>query len=227
MLSRKWSLRCAVAAEQVTARHGKQTLRQNAMHPPRALKPSVAPCPRAPAPPPSQQEAGIATATAQQYPFPDIERKWQKYWADNQTFRTPDIHELDKSKPKFYALDMFPYPSGAGLHVGHPEGYTATGDADVMHGERVRLAGMTPTVSPLPLTLLSFVTLPSHLTWLSPCSVSSHSLLISPGSHPAQFRNTAFSSHLALFVSHLVCSLFFCLMSLPLFPSWTPIHPSH
>lgn len=51
-----------------------------------------------------------------------IEKKWQKYWADNKTFKTIE----DESKPKFYALDMFPYPSGAGLHVGHPEGYTAT-----------------------------------------------------------------------------------------------------
>ncbi|GFH42034.1 leucine--tRNA ligase [Lactococcus hodotermopsidis] len=51
-----------------------------------------------------------------------IEQKWQKFWADNQTFRTG----TDKTKPNFYALDMFPYPSGAGLHVGHPEGYTAT-----------------------------------------------------------------------------------------------------
>ena len=51
-----------------------------------------------------------------------IERKWQKYWDENKTFKTLDDH----SKEKFYALDMFPYPSGAGLHVGHPEGYTAT-----------------------------------------------------------------------------------------------------
>ena len=51
-----------------------------------------------------------------------IEKKWQQFWADNKTFKT----ENDESKPKFYALDMFPYPSGAGLHVGHPEGYTAT-----------------------------------------------------------------------------------------------------
>ncbi|MFP3917966.1 leucine--tRNA ligase, partial [Lysinibacillus telephonicus] len=51
-----------------------------------------------------------------------IEKKWQQYWADNNTFKTTN----DESKPKFYALDMFPYPSGAGLHVGHPEGYTAT-----------------------------------------------------------------------------------------------------
>ncbi|AGV72725.1 leucine--tRNA ligase [Lactococcus cremoris] len=57
-----------------------------------------------------------------EYNHQEIEAKWQKFWADNQTFRTG----TDKTKPKFYALDMFPYPSGAGLHVGHPEGYTAT-----------------------------------------------------------------------------------------------------
>ncbi|MBB6673945.1 leucine--tRNA ligase [Cohnella nanjingensis] len=51
-----------------------------------------------------------------------IEPKWQRYWDENKTFRTTE----DAGKPKFYALDMFPYPSGAGLHVGHPEGYTAT-----------------------------------------------------------------------------------------------------
>ncbi|MEG2645936.1 MAG: leucine--tRNA ligase [Clostridia bacterium] len=52
-----------------------------------------------------------------------IDEKWQKYWEENKTFKT-DV--WDFSKPKFYALDMFPYPSGQGLHVGHPEGYTAT-----------------------------------------------------------------------------------------------------
>src|SRR5277367_3789760 len=51
-----------------------------------------------------------------------IEPKWQAYWEDNAVFRAV----IDPNKPKFYALDMFPYPSGAGLHVGHPEGYTAT-----------------------------------------------------------------------------------------------------
>lgn len=51
-----------------------------------------------------------------------IEKKWQKYWDENKTFKTLDDH----TKEKFFALDMFPYPSGAGLHVGHPEGYTAT-----------------------------------------------------------------------------------------------------
>ena len=57
------------------------------------------------------------------YNFNEIEKKWQKYWDDNKTFYT-DV--WDFSKPKYYALDMFPYPSGQGLHVGHPEGYTAT-----------------------------------------------------------------------------------------------------
>ena len=57
------------------------------------------------------------------YNFSKIEKKWQKYWEENQTFKT-DI--WDFSKPKFYCLDMFPYPSGVGLHAGHPEGYTAT-----------------------------------------------------------------------------------------------------
>ena len=52
----------------------------------------------------------------------EIEEKWQKYWEENKIFKTSE----DKGKRKFYALDMFPYPSGAGLHVGHPEGYTAT-----------------------------------------------------------------------------------------------------
>ena len=57
------------------------------------------------------------------YNFHEIEKKWQKYWEDNNTFKTPD----DLTNPKkCFVLDMFPYPSGAGLHVGHPEGYTAT-----------------------------------------------------------------------------------------------------
>ena len=54
----------------------------------------------------------------------EIEPKWQKYWDEHQTFKT--VYDPNSHKPKFYALDMFPYPSGAGLHVGHPEGYTAT-----------------------------------------------------------------------------------------------------
>jgi leucyl-tRNA synthetase len=56
------------------------------------------------------------------YPFSEIEPKWQATWDERQTFRTV----MDHSKPKYYVLDMYPYPSGAGLHVGHPEGYTAT-----------------------------------------------------------------------------------------------------
>ena len=57
------------------------------------------------------------------YKFREVEKKWQKYWEENDTFKT-DV--WDFSKPKFYVLDMFPYPSGVGLHAGHPEGYTAT-----------------------------------------------------------------------------------------------------
>ncbi|MBI4905022.1 MAG: leucine--tRNA ligase [Acidobacteria bacterium] len=63
-----------------------------------------------------------------QYPFSEIEPKWQAFWDEHKTFRVanPGDAGFDASRPKFYVLDMFPYPSGDGLHVGHPEGYTAT-----------------------------------------------------------------------------------------------------
>ena len=57
-----------------------------------------------------------------EYNFNEIEKKWQQYWADNKTFKV----KTDTAKPKYYVLDMFPYPSGAGLHVGHPLGYIAS-----------------------------------------------------------------------------------------------------
>ena len=60
---------------------------------------------------------------AEMYNHREVEKKWQKYWEENKTFKT-DV--WDFSKPKYYVLDMFPYPSGVGLHAGHPEGYTAT-----------------------------------------------------------------------------------------------------
>ena len=56
------------------------------------------------------------------YNHKEIEKKWQRYWDEHKTFKTTE----DKDKKNYYALDMFPYPSGQGLHVGHPEGYTAT-----------------------------------------------------------------------------------------------------
>ena len=63
-----------------------------------------------------------------QFPFDEFEPKWQGHWEENKTFSVPNPGDegFDPEKPKYYVLDMFPYPSGAGLHVGHPEGYTAT-----------------------------------------------------------------------------------------------------
>jgi leucyl-tRNA synthetase len=68
------------------------------------------------------------TDRRKQFPFDEFEPKWQNHWAANDVYRTagPGEAGFDASKPKYYVLDMFPYPSGAGLHVGHPEGYTAT-----------------------------------------------------------------------------------------------------
>jgi len=66
--------------------------------------------------------AALISGVEMEYNFKEIEAKWQKFWKDNQTFKTKE----DSSKEKFYALDMFPYPSGAGLHVGHPLGYIAS-----------------------------------------------------------------------------------------------------
>lgn len=74
----------------------------------------------------STSTSSSTSAAAEGYPFAQVEQKWQEYWKENKTFQTP---VRDLSKPKKYVLDMFPYPSGAGLHVGHPEGYTAS---DVM-----------------------------------------------------------------------------------------------
>jgi len=75
------------------------------------------------------------------YPFDQIEPKWQAIWEERQLFHAPNPGEngFDPAKPKFYVLDMFPYPSGAGLHVGHPEGYTAT---DII-GRYKRLRGFS------------------------------------------------------------------------------------
>src|SRR5688500_11629496 len=56
------------------------------------------------------------------YDHRQIDAKWQKRWSDRRAFATP----TDRTRPKYYVLDMFPYPSGAGLHVGHPKGYVAT-----------------------------------------------------------------------------------------------------
>ncbi len=76
------------------------------------------------------------------FPFADFESKWQQHWDEHKTFHTPNPGDegFDASKPKYFILDMFPYPSGAGLHVGHPEGYTATdilGRYKKMHGHNV------------------------------------------------------------------------------------------
>ena len=72
--------------------------------------------------------SAMSTARRKPYPFSTFEPKWQQHWDRAQTFHAPNPGDpgFDPAKPKYYVLDMFPYPSGAGLHVGHPEGYTAT-----------------------------------------------------------------------------------------------------
>jgi leucyl-tRNA synthetase len=91
-------------------------LRRALLSPPR--RPSVASCTAGPAATAVPAAAGVDHAS--------FEKKWQATWAARGDFLTPGLGSLDMSKEKFYALDMFPYPSGSGLHVGHPEGYTAT-----------------------------------------------------------------------------------------------------
>jgi len=72
--------------------------------------------------------SNMSTERRKQFPFDEFEPKWQELWDETKAFRTagPGDADFDPSKPKYFVLDMFPYPSGAGLHVGHPEGYTAT-----------------------------------------------------------------------------------------------------
>lgn len=86
------------------------------------------------------------------YPFSEIEKKWQQHWEENSTFAVSEDAHMS-GKEKFYVLDMFPYPSGSGLHVGHPEGYTAT---DItarykrMLGQQVRDAAGWQEWTPFP-----------------------------------------------------------------------------
>ena len=113
-----------------------------------------------------------------QYPFHLIEPKWQRHWDEQGTFRAwnpgepipaehpfarrhPEAARSGKLPPKFYILDMFPYPSGAGLHVGHPEGYTAT---DILARYR-RAQGyhtIGSNIPPLGLQVLTRLTPPAH-----------------------------------------------------------------
>jgi len=81
----------------------------------------------------------MAEQRRKQFPFDDFEPQWQNRWESDKTFSVPNPGDanFDADKPKFFALDMFPYPSGAGLHVGHPEGYTAT---DIITRQK-RMAG--------------------------------------------------------------------------------------
>src|SRR5262245_65724708 len=73
---------------------------------------------------PAQKPAADAASEPARYNHAEVEPRWQLYWDEHQTWKA--VRSSDRSRPKRYVLDMFPYPSGAGLHVGHPEGYTAT-----------------------------------------------------------------------------------------------------
>ena len=90
-------------------RHAHTTCRAQAV----VADPAVTGKPQQEASPYPASSNGTPKSSA--YPFSDIEAKWQGYWSTNKTFRTPDIANLDKSKPKFYALDMFPYPRSLAL----------------------------------------------------------------------------------------------------------------
>ena len=105
------------------------------------------------------------------YNFTEIEKKWQNYWDEHKTFYT-DV--WDFSKPKFYALDMFPYPSGQGLHVGHPEGYTAT---DIMSRMR-RMQGYNVL----------------HPMGWDAFGLPAEQYAIKTGNHPAGFTKTNIST---------------------------------